>query len=103
MAKQPQRLADAISQLISVRGLARARGAEQLEQIWAEIAGSAIADRTRISGLKRGVLHIAVFNAALLNELVSFHRPSLLRELQAQHAALGVRELKFRLQGQRNG
>ncbi len=102
MGKQPQRLADAISQLISVRGLARARGPEQLDQVWAEIAGSAIAKRTHITGLKRGVLQIAVSNAALLNELVSFHRESLLRELQGQHATLGVRELKFRLQGRRN-
>jgi predicted nucleic acid-binding Zn ribbon protein len=99
MGKQPQRLADAISQLIHVRGLARARGREQLDQVWREIAGSAIAGRTRVTGIKRGVLHVAVSNAAMLNELVSFHRESLLREIKEQHASLGVRELKFRLQG----
>jgi len=99
MGKQPQRLADAITHLINVRGLARSRGREQLEQIWGEIAGSAIAGRTQVTGIKRGVLHVAVANAAMLQELVSFHRESLLREINERHASLGIRELKFRLRG----
>lgn len=95
---EPGSLGEAISELIRVRGLARKNSNRQLEQVWKEIAGERIASATHVLGLKRGVLEIAVENAAMLNELVSFHRHRLLKELQGFDQRTRVRDVRFRLQ-----
>lgn len=96
----PTHLSTAISELIAVRGLARVRGDEQLKSAWKEVAGPAIAGKTRVLNLRRGVLQIGVAHAALLSELVSFHKAALLRTLKQQHTDLKIRDLKFRLKGE---
>jgi len=98
-APETQHLSSVLSELIALRGVARVRGESQLASIWNEVAGSAIGGRTKSLGIKRGVLHIGVSNAPLLSELVSFHKASLLRTLQQEHADLNIRDLKFRLKG----
>ena len=95
----PRHLSAALTELISLRGLARAGEAAELESVWRELAGAVVAAKTRVLGVKRGVLQVGVSNAPLLSELVSFHRESLLRKLQQQHASLKIRDLKFRLKG----
>lgn len=102
MAAEPQHLSEAISQLISLRGLARRRGQEQLESVWSAVAGPRLGERTRVQSFNRGVLNVSVTNAATLSELVSFHRDSLLRRLQDEHPELKIRDLKFRLKGKLN-
>lgn len=97
MSAGPRPIGEAISELIRSRGLARRNSDRQLAEIWSEVAGDRIASATRIEGLKRGVLHVAVANAAMLNELVSFHRHNLLKSLKAQDEKLKVRDIKFRL------
>jgi hypothetical protein len=52
-----------------------------------------------VIGLRNGVLQIGVANAALLSELASFHRHSLLKELQSRANHGHIRGLKFRLRG----
>ena len=58
-----------------------------------------MAGQTRVLGIKRGVLHVAVGNAPLLAELTTFHKPSLLEALQADDVGCRIRDLKFRLNG----
>jgi hypothetical protein len=82
-----------------LRGLARSGGSAELASIWIEVAGSTIAGKTRVMGIKRGVLQIAVSNSPLLSELASFHKESLLSNLQQKHSHLKIRDLKFRLKG----
>lgn len=98
----PQPLSRALSELISLKGFARVRGENQLAAVWSEVAGPKIARQTRVLGIRRGVLQVAVTNAPLLSELASFHKPSLLRTLRKDHADLNIRDLKFRLQGTAN-
>lgn len=93
----PQPLSQAVADLIALRGLARVRGDEQIQSVWSEIAGERIATRTKVLGIKAGVLSIGVNNSALLNELASFHKMSLLKNLQKQHSELKIGDLKFRL------
>lgn len=93
-------VSQALSELIALRGLARLRGESQLADVWKQIAGPHIARNTRVIGINRGALQIAVTNAALLSELASFHKASLLQALQANHADLKIRDLKFRLRGE---
>src|SRR3954462_6227552 len=92
----PRRLSGALSELIALRGLARTGEAAELDAVWRAAAGESIASKTRVMGIKRGVLQVGVSNTPLLSELASFHRESLLRKLQLDHAALKIRDLKFR-------
>ena len=93
----PQHISRALSELIALRGYARRRASVQLQDVWAEAAGAAIAGSTRAQLINRGVLQVAVANAALLSELAGFHRSSLLKCLQKQHPELRIKDLKFRL------
>ena len=93
----PQHLSQALSELIALKGLARVRGVAQLERIWNELAGTKIAGNTKVLGIKRGILQIGVTNAALLEEIVSFHKTSLLQSLRERHSDLRIRDLKFTL------
>ncbi len=93
----PQRLSLALSELIALRGYAQVRGDAQLQTAWAEVCGSTIARQTRAVAIRRGVLHIAVDHAPLLSELAGFHRESLLEKIHEKHAALKIRDIKFKL------
>jgi len=94
---EPQRLSAALSELIALRGYARARGDAQLQSAWADSAGAMIARQTRAVAVRRGVLHVAVDHATLLSELAGYYRQSLLEKLRERHADLKIRDLKFKL------
>jgi len=94
----PRPLSAVLSELVSLRGLARSGGTAELASLWREAAGAEIAERTRVLGVKRGVLQVAVSNASLLSELASFHHAALLDVLKRQ-PHLKIHDLKFRLKG----
>jgi predicted nucleic acid-binding Zn ribbon protein len=95
----PRSLADSLSELVALRGLARAGGDRQLTEIWNSVVGAEIAARTRVIGIKRSVLQVGVDNAPLLSELAAFHQADYLKTLQHQHSDLKLRNIKFVLQG----
>ena len=97
---EPQALGDVLSRLMALRGYGRVRGGRQLADVWRAAAGEKTAARTRVMGLKNGVLQIGVSNAALLSELTSFHRQSLLESLQKSKGGYAIRDLKFRLRAE---
>ena len=91
-------LSRALADVISLRGLAGKRSNDQLAAAWRHVVGSEFSERTRVLGVRRGILQIGVASAPLLSELVSFHKTELLERLQSEHADLKIRDLKFRLQ-----
>jgi len=93
----PIPLGAAVSKLMALRGYGRTRGGQQLHVMWRESAGEQISSRTKVLGVSNGVLKIGVGNAALLGELVSFHRDSLLTAVRKHEFGADIRELKFRL------
>ena len=93
----PEHLAQALARLITLRGLARVKGEAQLQETWSLVAGERIAKHTKVLEIRRGVLHIGVFNAPMLGELASFHKLNLLTKLQTDHPNLKLRDLKFLL------
>ena len=99
----PQPLGKLLADLTALRGIARVGGANQLAQIWSQVAGPDIAGETRPLGIKRGVLTVGVANAPLLGELVSFHRQLLLESLKREHPDLKIRDVRFRLKGEMGG
>ena len=95
----PRHLSHALSELTALRGLDRIGEDRSLSSTWKAIAGETIAADTRVLGVKRGVLEIAVTNAPLLGELAAFHKRSLLEAFRKRHPDLDVRDLRFRLKG----
>jgi len=98
-AKLPDRLSQAVTDLIALRGWARVRGNAQLAEAWTRIAGSSVASGTKVVGIRRGVLQVAVGNSPLLTELAAFHKSTLLAALAREHPELRIRDLKFVMRG----
>ena len=95
----PRHLSNVLSELIALRGFARQDGDEQLQEDWKQVAGDQFAKSTKVLGLRRGVLQIAVANAPLLSQLVSFHKQTLLARLQKDHPEYRIENVQFRLRG----
>ena len=93
-----QPIRDILGELIARRGFARVRGQEYLRDAWVSAVGQPGAKYTRVGVLRRGVLEILVSNSILLQELVGFHRQSLLAKLQEILGSREVRDLRFRLE-----
>src|SRR3990172_7727621 len=98
-ASGPQRLSQALSELIALRGLARVQSESAVASLWKQVGGAEVAVATRVLGFKRGVLRIAVANAPLLSELASFRKAELLESLRREQPHLNVRDLRFLLRG----
>ena len=99
MSQEPQPLSIALAELIALRGFARVHSDDELRSAWKRVAGEELAGQARPLQLTRGVLTIAVSNAALLNELASFQSVDLLKRLKQQVPNLNIKSLKFRLNG----
>ena len=95
MAREPTRLGSAISELIAIRGFNRVNANQQLANAWKVAAGSAIADKTKTTGLRNGILQVAVSNSTLLGELKSFHHTELVNKLQEIEPS--IRDIRYRL------
>lgn len=94
----PQPLAAALSELFARRGFARVQGQSRLADVWAKVAGQ-WAGQTRVTGIQRGVLQVAVNNAPLRSELEGFHKADLLEAVQQADPGLSIHGIRFRLQG----
>ncbi len=97
--REPHQLGDVLSQLFALKGYGRVKGQAQLQNVWSSVAGEKIANQTRIQGVKRGTLLVAVVSSALLNELALFHKASLLERIQNDYPEWNIQDIKFRLRG----
>ena len=52
--------------------------------------------KTRVAGLRRGVLEVEVANSALLQELAQFHKRRLLEALRQMLPGTPLHDLRFR-------
>lgn len=98
-ASAPPTLGGALSKLFALKGLGNPHGDAQLARLWGDVAGERIASRTRVLGLNRGVLQVAVASSPMLGELASYHKSRLLEELRTREPRLKLRDIKFRLRG----
>jgi predicted nucleic acid-binding Zn ribbon protein len=95
----PELLSEILSRLFAARGWGRRQDRLHLERAWAEAAGPALAEDTRVAGLRRGVLEVQVGNSALLQELAQFHKRRLLEELRRRLPGARLDDLRFRAGG----
>lgn len=102
----PEPLSEILSRLFTARGWGRRQDRLRLEQAWAEAVeevtgprrkgGPDIARQTSVGSLRRGVLEVLVGNAALLQELASFHKRKLLEALRRRLSGVTLTDLRFR-------
>ena len=60
-------------------------------------SGAAVADRTRVGGVRHGVLAVTVAHPALLEELSAFRKPELLAALREKVPGLNLLDIRFRV------
>ena len=96
--KDVSKLGDVLSKVIAMRGIGRIRGDRQMADVWKSVTSDEIAAASRPTIFRNGVLQIIVTSSTLLGELVSYHKAAILAKLKAEHPALKVRDLKFKLQ-----
>ena len=99
----PRAIGDLLSGFLKETKVGREIAREQVEAAWRSAVGPEVAAETRVQGLRDGVLSVEVGSSALLQELKTFYRASILAALKAGGAAekgeagLAVREVVFRL------
>lgn len=91
----PQKLADILAQVTARRGFARVRSQNDLDQAWRDVAGD-LAKRSRVGGMRRGVLEITVSHSTLVQEM-SFHKARLLTGLAERLPEQEISDLRFRV------
>ncbi|MDA0832582.1 MAG: DUF721 domain-containing protein [Planctomycetota bacterium] len=99
LKSEPTHFSHALSQLILMKGLARSRSESQVQDVWMKVCDPECASQSRAMGIRNNVLHVGVSNAALLSELVAFHREHLLDELRRQAPQLKIKDIKFKVKG----
>jgi len=92
------RLGDILPQLIAKYGLQQRKNIEKIAQVWRETVGEPFGSVTRVVGLKRGTLEIAVPHNAFVQEL-SFRQAELIAGVQADVAEEKIKKIKFVVQG----
>ncbi len=96
MEKGPELLGEILSRLFVARGWGRRQAQLRLERAWAEAVGSEGAKRSRVAGLRRGVLEVIVGNGVLLQELAHYGKRRLLEQLRRSLPGTTLTDLRFR-------
>lgn len=92
---RPTALGRLLDQVVRRRGIAEKSGQQELNTMWADIAGERIGQRSHVRRLHSGVLEIGVRNGAVLEELSSYLKHDLLQTIQSRHPEFSIQSLKF--------
>ena len=93
----PRPLGDVLGALFASKGLARLRAVGELEEAWAEAVGEPTASRTRVGGVRHGVLTVTVGHPTLLEELAAFRKTALLTALREKAPGVTLHDIRFRI------
>lgn len=93
----PLPLANALAELIAVRGYARRQADADLQAAWERATNGEWRGHTQATRVVKSVLQVTVTSAALLSELNSFHQVTLTEAIQQQAPHLRIKSIKFRL------
>lgn len=93
----PKALSDVLGELFTVRGFARVRARQELEEAWANAVGEAFSRQTRLGEARGGILNVTVAGSALLAELAGFQKPALLAALRAGAPGTPIQDIRFRV------
>ena len=93
--RRPRRVVNLVNHLIAKRGLAGRKSQYQLADGWREIAGSKIADRTRLGTVRKGVLTVHVDNSSTLQHL-SLMKQQLINDVNQEFKNLNLTDIRFK-------
>ena len=93
----PKPLGDVLGDLFSARGFGQLRAAGELEAAWEAAVGAELVARTRLGGVRHGVLSVTVDHPTLLEELAAFRKPAILAALRRGAPGTPVQDLRFRV------
>jgi hypothetical protein len=93
----PRALTEVLGELFTVRGYGRFWARQELERAWDTAVGEPLCRQTHLGEVRRGVLNVTVSHPALLEELASFRKPSLLAALRAVESGTTIQDIRFRV------
>ena len=93
----PKPLSEVLAHLFAVRGYARLQGQSELEQAWNAAVGEPLCHQTQIGAVRRGILNVVVSHPALLEELATFQKPTLLAALRRDAPGTPIQDIRFRV------
>ena len=85
-----------VNQIVARWGIAETQSADELDTAWREVVGEALAGRTRVGSVRRGICEVTVENSSLLQQIV-FQQRELLRQMQLKKPHFGIENLRFRV------
>ncbi len=94
--RQPKKVADVLSNLMSKRGYARVLATGSLDDAWQKIIGPRFAGDTRPGNIKRGVLEVLVASSSVLQEL-TFQKKQILTKLKTEAPDQKITDLRFKV------
>jgi predicted nucleic acid-binding Zn ribbon protein len=92
----PEPLREILARLFTTRGWGRRQARLHLEKAWADAVGPKHADKTRVLGLKHGILEVEVNSAILLQELAQYHKRKLLARMRERLPNHTFTDVRFR-------
>ena len=95
-ARRPKRAQDLINNVIARRGIAAEQSSHRLQNIWESVIGMDLANQTRVSSLRRGVLEIIVSNSSLM-QILSFNKEQYKEEINQQMQNGTLSDIRFRI------
>ena len=92
---EPRRIGRLVEEVLGGLSIQRSKTRVALVAAWEAAVGPSVARQSRVVGLERGTLHVAVESAPLLQHLAQFRKAELLRALRSDPAASAVRDLRL--------
>lgn len=89
-------LATALAAFLRTSGLDAVGKNPQIETAWGRIVGPEFSSRTRVLGLRKGVVEIGVASSALMSE-IRFHEAALLADLRREVRRPRISGISFRV------
>lgn len=94
--KDARLLGEILAEFARSSGLANRSKTANAASAWPAAVGQTCARHSRVVGLKRGVLHVAVDSAACLHEMANFRKAEILASLKRNGGCDNIHDIKFR-------
>src|SRR6185503_14601703 len=92
--KDPRSLRDLLPEVLREIGPRRRDELYELTEAWSRAAGPDVALRSRVVGMNRDTLTVAVESASLRQEIESFRRPEILARFRAEFPRRTIADLR---------
>ena len=92
--RDPRRIGDLLPGVLRDIGPRRRDELYELTEAWSRAAGPDVALRSRVVGVNRDTLMVAVESASLRQEIESFRRPEILARFRAEFPRRTIADLR---------